>query len=223
MLTSLLISKVQDVEPDPDFSEADILALLNEGQLSIAGGGERSHGFPLLAPLPELVSSAVVTLAVDAVSVSMPSTYQRGVFFVTNSSGEKLAAFDSHIEFLNRYPILRTGDTAAYCLQGNLFRYAPTKAHNVTVHFFRFPVDMTDDVASTPDGIPGHLQIRLLVSFALYRMYQQIEIGQEASKPNTDKWFGNHQLALTDLERFIGPEDKEPMNVTDSTNMIDNF
>jgi len=223
MLTSALIAKIQEIEPDPDFTESQILGLLNEAQLSIAGGGDRDHSLPLLAPLPELSSSATVTLAVDATSVSLPATYHRNVFFVSDSSGYELAAYDSHIELLKRYPTLDAGGTEIYCVVGNTLNYAPAKAQDVTVHFYRLPVDMDDGVTSEPDGIPVHLQERLLVSYVVREMQEQIEVGQESSRPNTSYWYSRHQAALGDLERYIGPADKAPMNITDTTDYINNF
>ena len=223
MLTSALISRVKGIEPDPDFTSTQILALLNEGQMSIAGGGERDHGYPLLAPLPELSSSDTVTFAVDATSVSLPATYHRGVFFVVDANNYKLSGYDSHIELLNRYPSLETGSTEVYAIKGSTLFYAPAQAQDVTVHFFRLPVDMDTASDSEPDGIPEHLQERLLVSYAVMKMSEQIEIGMESSRPNTSFWLARHQAALTDLERMIGPEDREPMTVTDTTNYIYNF
>jgi len=223
MLTSALISRVQEIEPDPDFTSTQILALLNEAQMSVAGGGERNHRLPLLAPLPELSSSATVTLAVDATSVALPATYHRGVFFVTDSNDYRLRKFESHINLLKIYPSLEVGTPEAYVVKGNTLFYAPAQAQDVTVHFFRFPVDMTTAVDSKPDGIPEHLQERLLVSYAVMKMSQQIEIGMESSRPNTDFWEARHQAALTDLERMIGPEDVDPEHVSSTTPQMVSF
>jgi len=233
MLTSALVDKIigADVSgtreggivKDPFYTEAMIITLLNEGQLSIAGGGDRNHGLPLLAPLPELASSATLTLAVDAESVAMPATYHRGTFFVIDANGYKLDAFDSRIEFISRYPKLETGSTKSYCVQGNVFNYAPAKAQDVTIKFFRLPIDMTDGASSEPDGIPTSLQDRLLVSYVCKDIFEQIEDGIEGQKVNTGYWYNRHQAALSDLERMIGPEDREPQNVTDTSNYIYNI
>jgi hypothetical protein len=78
MLASALIDKiigedrVSGIIQDPFYTDSMIFDLLNEAQLSVAGGGDRPHHLPLLAPLPELSSNAAVTLAVDAQSVALP-------------------------------------------------------------------------------------------------------------------------------------------------------
>ena len=77
MLASAMITKVEDAVKDTSYSSTDILDLLNEGQLEVAGGGNRQHGLPLIAPLPELLASGTVTATSSANSVSLPSNYHR--------------------------------------------------------------------------------------------------------------------------------------------------
>jgi hypothetical protein len=229
MLASAMIDKiigwdrVSGIVQDPFYTGPMILDLLNEAQLSVAGGGDRPHHLPLLAPLPELSSSGTVTLAVDTQSVALPVTYHRNLFFVTDSSGYKLTLMNSHTEFLTKYPKLEAGETRNYIVKGLSLYYAPAKAQDITVNFYRLPVDMTDDGTSEPDGVPVHLQERLLVSHVLYSIFAEIEDGMQGRKSNTDYWYSRHQAALTDLERMIGPEDREPMNISDTSNYIFNI
>jgi hypothetical protein len=220
METPDLIGKILRYEDGSSLTRDQILALLNEGQLNIAGGGDRPHGLPLVAPLPELASSATVTLLVNAESVALPATYHRHVFSIIDADDQPLEIVDTYFDLEDAYPTLTVGGTEVCFVRGNTLYYAPAKAQNVTVKFHRLPVDMTDDAGQEPDGIPAHLQERLFVSYALKEMEAQIERGSEEPKVNTTFWEGRYHQALTDLERFIGPIDQRPENVSDKTDYI---
>ncbi|MCP4493239.1 MAG: hypothetical protein GY820_38945 [Gammaproteobacteria bacterium] len=218
MLASVMTTKVQSKITDTSYTGVQILALLNLGQLEVAGGGVRPHGLPKVAPLPDLLSSDTVTAAVDARSVALPDEYHRGLFMVVDASGEEVTIKESYIDHLERFPTLETGSTEQCCVMGSSLHYAPSEAQDLTVHFYRLPVDMeTDDEA---DGIPTHLQERLLVSYAVKEIFGEIEQGIDGNTPNADKWEARYQLALTDLEREIGPEDGRPQYAADDTNYI---
>lgn len=218
MLASALITKVSNAVKDTSFSNDDILALLNEGQLDIAGGGTRQHGLPLVAPLPELLTSGTISATSNAVSKPMPSDYHRGAFMVVDASGEEITQLGSQITYLERYPILEVGSTDVCNIVGTTFYYAPAETQTITLHYYRKPVDM--ETTDEPDGIPVHLQERLLVNYAAWKMYSIIERGIDGNKNLTIYHMSEYQQALTDLERFIGPEEGRAQLVYDETNYI---
>lgn len=229
MRASELVAEVQritDNDDNDDYDGDDILALLNRGVLEIAGGGDRQYGLPMLAPLPDLFTSDTVTLLANDSSVAMPAEYHRGLKRVT-CAGEKLKKYDSHIKFLDTYEGT-TGTPEAYCLVGSTLWVlpSPSSATDLDVYFHRLPVDMqivaydagppeVEAVDDTPDGLPVHLHHRLLVNFACKEIFSEVESGIDMPHPDTDKHTRLHQMALTDLERFIGTEDGEACNIAD--------
>ena len=217
-----LVAAISGKADDSSFSSTDILASLNRGVLDIAGGGPRNWGLPTLAPLPDLLSSATVDTDTNH-NVAMPATYHRGLFRVTDSSGNKITVYDSFIKMMDDYDNLtRTGSAvSAVCLKGNTLYYnpIPTAAQTITLWFHRLPVAMALD-ASTPDGLPAHLHERLLVNYVLARWYEDKEDGVEGSKVNTDYYKGEFQAAMTDLSRFIGAADGEPSFIRDDADCI---
>ncbi len=214
MTLTELVTAVQTVVMESSLDSDDIAAIINRGVLEIAGGGDRPHGLPKLAPLPQLVSSG--TVAVTSQNTSMPSTFHRGLFLVFDASGNELKRYDFLTEFLRdaaEYP--GTGAPEAFCLVGNsLFCYPVPSSATLTLHFYRLPVDMADD-ADEVDGIPEHFQHKLLVNFAAREIFNLVEQGLEGNTPGTLKHNALYQSAIMDFEREIGPEDTEPQYIYD--------
>jgi len=229
MLTSELVNKiigedhVTGIIKDRSFTETMVIFLLNEVQLEIAGGGERQHGMPLLAPLPELLTNSTVTLSASANSVAMPTDYHRGPVTVVDAQDAVIKSTEQHLDFLRLYPTVETGSTDLVCLKGNVLFYAPAQAQDVTIHYYKTPTDMDTDSASEPDGIPIHLQSRLLVSGVCAKIFQEIEADLSGKKGQTSFWLSRYQSAQTDLERFIGPVDQLPEFVRDDSDYVFNF
>ena len=226
MIASQLVAAVTAKVLQPDFDTTAILAILNRGQLEIAGGGDRPHGEALVAPLPDLFTSGTVAFLADTPTAAMPANFQRGLTRVTYL-GEALKKYDSHIEFLERFEG-ETGTPEGYCLKGKTLWIGPTPTAglNVTAYYHRLPTDMqivagsagppvVPAVDSPPDGIPAHLQYKLLFNYACREIFSMIEQGVEGHSPDTTKHAMLYHTALTDLERFIGPEDGPAQNVAD--------
>jgi len=215
MLTTDLVNDIERIIQEPTYTKEDIVRFINQGVLDIAGGGAREHGHALVAPLAGLYSSGDVTLTAGDYSTDMPSTYQRGLKLVLDSSGYKLKEYLSHPEFMTRYNG-ETGDPEAFCLVGNTLWLGPSPSSDatITLYFYRLPVDMTDE-NGTIDGIPAHYQKRLLTNFVCKEIYSEIEQGLDGAMPDTAKHTVMYQAALTDLERHIGPEDFGPINIGD--------
>ena len=234
MKASEIVADIQRITESVVDSTATVLGIINRGQLEIAGGGDRDHGNAKLAPLPDLFTSGTVTLTANASNVAMPATYQRGLSRVT-VAGEKLKKYDNLQKLLDAYEG-RTGAPEAYHLKGRTLWLLPSPASNttVTLYFYRYPVDMSivayaagppivQAVDTSPDGIPPELHFKLLVNFGCREIYSDIEQGLEGNTPDTLKHDALYQRALTDLERMIGFEEGEAVNVGDEYLTDDNI
>lgn len=229
---STLVAAVAAKTLSPDHSNDDILAILNRGCLEIAGGGDRVHGNVVVPPLPDLFTYDEVTQLADEEFAALPPDYHRGVVRVSYE-GESLKRLDSYAELVAKYEG-SNGVPQAYHIKGNKIWLAPvpTDDVDVRVYYHRIPIDMeivledppdVEAVDSEPDGIPVHLHHKLLVNYACREIFSEIEQGLEGKSPDTIKHDALYQMALTDLERFIGPEDGTPQNVDDDYYTEDNI
>lgn len=224
MKTTELIERVMQITLSPDHDEDDILDILNAGLLDIAGGGDRQHGNALIAPLPDLFTKDTVTVTAGSETTAMPATFHRGLARLSfNRAG--LKRYDSAMALLLRYEDAAAGEPEAYALLGNTLwvRPIPTVKTTLTAYFTRRPEALTRLDTSVPEGLPEHLQKRLLVHYACREIWSDIEQGLDGNTPETLKHDALFMRALTDLERFIGPADGEAQNVADESFSEDNI
>jgi len=200
-----LRSLVSNIVQDSSFDNTDIDGYLNRGVSEIAGGLQSTLGSFITPSLPELFSISTVTTDTSLASVSMPATYHRNLQFVSNSSGQEIEIYNSMIEFAEDYPLMDgSGSVKSVVVQGNTLYYQdiPTVAETLTLHFYRLPVDMSAS-DGTPDGIPLHLQVPLLVNYAGWQIFQLIEDGMEGQGVNTIRYKTFFNEALRTLELSI--------------------
>ena len=208
-----LQSLVQEIMQDSSL-DTSIPGKINQGVQEIAGGMQSTVGSVITPPLPDLFTIGTVYTATDAAYVTLPATYQRGLQFVANENGHEVDISNSFIDFAQTYPLLdRAGVISEVAEKGGNLYYQgiPASSETLTLHFYRFPVDMSDD-DDTPDGIPTHLQIPLLVNYAAWKMFELIEDGVEGPGVNTQRYMGLFMNALRTLELSI-PYDERSLNL----------
>jgi len=215
-----LVEEVMTTTLTPDIDEEATFAFLNQGMVVIAGGGNRPHTLPPVAPLPDLMTIDTVTATVDSGLVGLPADFQRSVIAVIDSSGQELNRIDSYIDFMQKYQKLEPGSIESYCIRGRNLYYAPSKAEELTVHYYRKPVDMAV-AGAEPDGLPEQFHISVLCAYACWRTYKKIERGEEGRTPNINLWNSEYMNGLTDLERYLGPEDARPQQIGDAAHYIE--
>lgn len=204
-----LIERVKEKIHDSSYTPTMILARLNKGIGRIAG----------LVDLPDLKSSASVTTDTNPY-VSLPSLAgnvfhkkEKSLFFVSSQGQDmEINIIESWIKFLEKWSTLdEAGDVRDVCVRGSRLYYQPIPedADTLTLHFFRRPVDMTANSNDEPDGISEDLQEDLLVSFACWDIYSDIE-DEDGKTPETDKYQRRFAQALAELQMIVGPKDQRP-------------
>lgn len=199
-LTEIVATIVQDTS-----LESLIPTFLNQGQLEIAGGMDSAFGDFLTPPLPKLLTIDTVDTVTDAAYVAMPTTFQRDLVFAAGEDNVEIDIGNSWIEFMGSNPLLdRDGRIYEVIEQGDKLYYQsiPTASEEVTIHFYRLPVDMSAD-GDLPDGIPLKLQIPLLTNYACKELFNYIEDGIEDPQTNTKKHEALFARALKALEMSI--------------------
>lgn len=211
---------------EPTYLNLILPVRINNAVSMIAGGVRTSEG--MSPPLPDLYSSAVVETTVNAYA-SLPATYQRHVFYIADPNSDQIAPprggdYYSFLLFLKqttKKDLSGIGSVTEVAVKGNRLYYQgiPATAKSLTVHFYRKSVDMSDD-DDTPDGIPDHLQRRLIVNYVAKEIY-----GEAVKKDKTTIEKANYHTteffsAMQDLIDFIGT-DKEPMYCGNSDTLPD--
>lgn len=154
--------------------------------------------------MPELFT--IDTVSTDTTAfVDMPIDFHRDLQFVASSTGSEIDIAHSFIEFAETYPLLnKVGKISEVVEHGKKLYYQgiPTVSEEVTLHYYRKPVDMVDDY-DTPDGIPEHLQEALLINFACWKAYERLEDDKDDETKNTLKYKRFFLEAMRTLELTI--------------------
>jgi len=186
---------VQDIIP----------ALINQGVDEIAGGMLSNIADIIIPPLPELFTIGEVTTSRTKAFVDMPYNFQRTLQFAALEKGSEVDIAHSFIEFTETDPSLsKNGSVNEVVEHGRKLYYLniPIKAEKITIHYYRYPVEMAED-DHEPDGIPYHMHWALLVNFAAWKANEFIEDGLEGETPNTLKYKSFFLEALRTLELTI--------------------
>ena len=140
-----------------------------------------------------------------AANVPMPANFQRNLQYAVNSDGVEIDIYNS---------MSSQGLVQAVMEAGNILYYQgiPTTGSTITLHFYRFPVDMSEST-DTPDGIPLHLQVPLLVNYAAKEVFKLIEDGVEGDGVNTARYQGLFLQAMRTLELSV-PFDTNPLSLS---------
>lgn len=232
------------VDSDPDTITDSDGAFLTEGfaagmPIIISGAGESGNNgkfhyiTTVAAGTITLVSTDKLTaevageeITIKSPCAALPSDYGRGLSFVASESQDKrIQIYSSFHKLLRKYPLLDdTGSVEFVAIKGNFLYYQPipSSAETLTLHYYRKPTDMSAS-DSTPDGIPSHLQERLLVNYAAKEIYSMIEEAVKGKTPKQDKYEEKFQKAMADLVAYIGIEDTEPGYYGDDSGYEDGY
>jgi hypothetical protein len=205
MLATDIIDRVARIIQDDSYTSADILDLINEGRLFIAG--EVDPG------LPGLRMSDTVTTTDTASAVDLPDDYHKGMFWVGSAAqdcriGTRASDYHNLLTFLEQYNDLSTvGQIEAVCVDGAELLYQGMADDTLTLKYFRKPVDIAlADIADAEDGLPAelptHLQRKLLVSYCCKEIFPELEDGVEGRTPNTDKYAKIFNEAMAELRVY---------------------
>ncbi len=214
---STLTVAINDIIQDDAFFGAKYTKKINEAVHAIAAGiymPDKS----ISPPLPDLVDYDTVTTSTLAY-VSLPSDYQRKVFLICDSSGNKISpptggdyyAYNLFLKGLSDLRLTEAGSVYRVAVKGTRLYYqgVPTAPETIGLHFYRKPTDMALD-GDSPDGIPEHLQMKLIKHYVCKEIYgENLEDGQDNIGVGYKFHSGKFMEAMLELVEFIGL-DAEP-------------
>ena len=224
---SELTAAIMDISKNKYIQTASSIALasrINEAVETVSAGVRMPDG-TVSPPLPDLYSSAAVATTVNA-SASLPATYQRNVFFISDKNGDELFApsggdyysFMLFLKAIREKDLTETGAITNVCVKGSSLYYQgiPSVSENVTVMFYRKPVAMAENT-DTPDGVPDQFQTRLIKHYVGKQLASEMVDGL----PNMVAYHSNEFFsAMQDLITFIGI-DATPMYYNSSNSFVD--
>lgn len=208
---STLTDAINDIIQD-DAYLAKYTKKINEAVNSIAAGiimPNRS----ISPPLPDLVDYDTVITSTQAY-VSLPSDYQRNVFLVCDSSGNRISptsdgnyyAYNLFLRGLSDLRLEEKGQVYCVAIKGTRLYYQgiPATPETIGLHFYRKPTDMALD-GDSPDGIPEHLQMKLIKSYVCKGIYgEHLEDGQDNMGTGYKIHNSIFNEAMAELCAFIG-------------------
>jgi len=111
----------------------------------------------------------------------------------------------------------QSGVVCGVAVKGRYMYYqrVPSSAETLRINYWRYPEKLAsrDD---KPDDLPGHLHEALLVNYACWRIYEQIEDGVEGAKVNTQYYQQEYYKAKAELKVFVGPEERVPLDIEEA-------
>ena len=214
-----LTNAIQDILQDSAYTTTKIAELINDAVNSIAAGIRMPNG-QISPPLPDLFTQNTVTTSTTLPYVSLPVNYQRKVINIYDSSGYRIAppsggdyyAFALFLKRVNNFNLTEAGSVYRVCVKGSKLYYQgiPTAATTLGLHYYKKPTTMVT-ATDEPDGIPEHLQLRLIKHYVLKEIFgEAIEDGQDNHGIGVKYHTGKFYEAMTDLCDFVGI-DAEPM------------
>lgn len=195
-----------------------ITTRINDAVEAIAAGVRMPDG-SMSPPLPDLYATDTVATSTTLPYVSLPTDYQRHVFMVADDNSDQLYPpkgggyydFAMFLRQASHKDLTQSGSVSVVCVKGSSLYYQgiPSAAETLTVHYYREPDAMVDGT-DAPDGIPGHLQTRLIKHYVAKEIFGEgIEDGDDSRGTGFKYHTAKFYEAMNDLIDFIGI-DAEP-------------
>lgn len=194
---------VLDVVQDDSFDEDSVLLLLNKCVKMISRK----------LVLPSLDTEGTVTAVSTGSSVAMPVNFQRNLYHCSDGTPRNVIEVCNSKDQLSRYYDHRLSDTGTQ-VKGvaavrPLLYYAPRPAAStvLTLRYQRVPSTITTSTeidTILPDGFSD-----LFEHYALWKLYEKIEQGQEGQKVDT-----NHYMSL-----FLGMFDELALSLKEGVSL----
>jgi len=208
------------------YTNSILTSKINKAVTSIAAGIRLPNG--IVSPcLPDLYSSGTVGTSTTEAYKALPSTYQRNVFYVSDDNGDRIPPpvggnYDDFMLFLNQVTekdLSETGSIYRVAVKGSNLYYQgiPSSSEALIVNFYRKPVDMSND-NDTPDGIPTHLQDRLLKYYTAFDILKDNITDNKVIMAKIKYYEEEFYKAMQDLVDFI-PIDAEPVYYASDNNI----
>lgn len=198
---------------DSSLGISDTISYMNEGLKEISG-------FILL---PKLLETDNTIDTVDSTAyASLPADFQKNLHYCySNTNNVKIKIYGS-LELLysafSRLDI--SGRVVGVARRGDRLYYQriPPSTETLRVHYYKYPTILTVG-GNSPDCLPEFLVKPLMVNYVAKKIWKLIEDGEDGQKPNTTHYENEFARAMSQLNKYIGPEGRCPQYVNDDLNL----
>jgi len=205
--------EVQTIIQDVSFGIADTMSYVNKALKEISG----------LFLLPKLLETeTTVDTVVSTAYADLPDNFQKHLHYCySNTNNIKIKIYGSVELLYSAFSRLDLGGrVVGVARKGDRLYYQriPSSAETLRVHYYKAPTIQTIN-GDQNDALPEFLTRPLLVSYVAKEIWKLIEDGEEGASPNTRYYKNEFNGAMAALNRYIGPEDRCPIEVNDSLNL----
>jgi hypothetical protein len=204
-----LSDEVLDIVQDASFSWEDVLKLFNTCLFDLAG----KYLIPDLERWESINTDPTVN------HVRLPADFMRNLRYVhsVTHNRPRIKVYGSVVQMFRWYSVLdRAGAVRCVAIKGRdlYYQLVPSTAEELKINYFAHPARMRtrDD---KPDILPEHLLEPLLVSYACWKIFEKIEDALDEGKPNATKYKAEYMENLAQIERYLGPDEREPQEFPD--------
>jgi hypothetical protein len=203
-----LVDKVRAKVQDDSYTVDYILALFNQCLVELAGE----------FLLPELEDWETLATDPNASTIPLPANYHRQLRFCKSLTHNRRVTVMGSQAQIDRHFVMRYqhGRVLAVAPLGRRLYYQriPQSAEQLQVNFFRYPEPLRSR-EQKPTCLPPHLVESLLVNYAAAQLFSEIEDGIEGPQVNTTRYEDRYTQAKLQLQAFIGPEERAPVEMDD--------
>ena len=157
------------------------------------------------ANVPGFKEMLTVNTVVSQAYTTLGATCDGRILYVGSATAELSGGLVTLEHLLKMYPSMsEAGDVEYIAVEGNTMYYQgiPTVATPLTILHRRKPVVMVEDT-DTPEGIPEHLHLAVIVPRVAMRGFDRIEDGCEGEKVNTIAQSIRYKQGLHDLMCWV--------------------
>lgn len=201
-----LADEVMEAVQDASFTYDAIVELFNDCLMEIAG--------ELL--IPDLERWADIATDIYNGFISLPADFMRNLRYCHSiTHNRKVKVYGSPVQLFRWFSVLdQTGRVTGVAVKGRSLHYQriPSAAETLRINYFAYP-ERLQSREDKPSWIPWHLAKPLLKHYALKELFALIEDGVEGPQINTDRHEKRYEVAKERLWHFIGPEQREPVDM----------
>jgi len=207
----------------------DTTDLLEEANLALQqlAAGVMLETGEISPPLSNLIQIDTVETT-SLTWVALPSNYQRHVFSISDSAGNLISgdyvSFSKFLKQVSSRTLTEAGSVYRCCVVGSKLYYQgiPASTETLTLIYHRKPATLTG-LSSSIEGIPEHLQIRLLRNY----IGKELAARSVSSLPETVEMHTRglemalHDLILYEKDVSVEPEYYDSNNDTVDAGICD--
>ena len=201
-----LAEKVAAKIDDRSYTYDNIVEKLNQGLRWISGK----------FLLPDLETFEDISTDANVNNIPLPRDYQKNLRWAHSTSyNRRIKVYPSTVQLLRWFSMLdQTGRVIGIAIKGRHLYYqrVPSSSETLRINYWRYP-EPIDARSKKVDCLPYHLVDDLLVNYACWHIFEEIEDGIEGEKVNTVYYAGRHKGAVLELEDYLGPEKRIPVDI----------